>query len=208
MSKTPGRPREFHADHALDAAMRVFWKYGYEGASLRLLTAAMGIDRKSMYLAFGDKAALFGKILRRYSELQLGFLPEAMENLPLPQFVDALFETALAFYSDKRHPATCMSLHGFAMGEDNQDVLSVLKEWRRWVQKQYQLRFDRAQREGEIAGNACPADLARYLAIIMAGLAVQAANGATPTELKRCAQMFRERMPFPSRPWHYSPRGE
>src|SRR6187431_1625810 len=71
MRKQPaalGRPREFDVDEALDRAMGVFWRKGYEGASLPELTAAMGINRPSLYAAFGNKESLFKKALGRYVE--------------------------------------------------------------------------------------------------------------------------------------------
>jgi len=63
-----GRPRKFDADQALDAALTVFWRKGYEGASLQDLTAAMGISRPSLYAAFGNKESLFRRVLDRYAE--------------------------------------------------------------------------------------------------------------------------------------------
>jgi AcrR family transcriptional regulator len=63
-----GRPREFDADEVLDRALDVFWRKGYEGASLSELTEAMGINRPSLYAAFGNKEELFRKALDRYAD--------------------------------------------------------------------------------------------------------------------------------------------
>jgi Bacterial regulatory proteins, tetR family len=68
-----GRPRAFNIDKALDRALRVFWEKGYEGSSLSDLTEAMGINRPSLYAAFGNKEALFRKALARYVEGTMAF---------------------------------------------------------------------------------------------------------------------------------------
>jgi AcrR family transcriptional regulator len=75
---TKGRPREFDADEALTAALRVFWSKGYEGASLSDLTEAMGITRPSLYAAFGNKEALFCKALDLYEREKLAYVSEAL----------------------------------------------------------------------------------------------------------------------------------
>jgi AcrR family transcriptional regulator len=63
-----GRPRAFDVDKALNRALRVFWRKGYEGASLSDLTKAMEINRPSLYAAIGNKEELFHKALERYAE--------------------------------------------------------------------------------------------------------------------------------------------
>ena len=61
-----GRPRGFDEDAALEAAMRVFWEKSYEGATIADLTEAMGINRSSMYAAFGAKESIFHRVMKRY----------------------------------------------------------------------------------------------------------------------------------------------
>ncbi len=63
---SPGRPRSFDKEKALDAALQVFWRKGYEGASMADLTSAMGIEKPSLYAAFGDKEQLFLQVLDHY----------------------------------------------------------------------------------------------------------------------------------------------
>src|SRR5258705_59374 len=69
-SEIKGRPRAFDIKKALDQAMLVFWQKGYEGASLPDLTEAMGINRPSLYAAFGNKEALFRKALSRWDSVR------------------------------------------------------------------------------------------------------------------------------------------
>src|SRR6202020_977184 len=73
-----GRPREFCVDEALTAALRVFWRHGFEGASMNDLTEAMGITRPSLYAAFGNKEALFHKALDLYERDKLAYVGEAL----------------------------------------------------------------------------------------------------------------------------------
>src|SRR5919204_2338880 len=74
-----GRPRSFDADTALDRALDVFWRHGYEGTSLADLTAAIGINKPSLYAAFGNKEELFGKVLTRYLDGPGGYAAPALD---------------------------------------------------------------------------------------------------------------------------------
>ena len=74
-----GRPRAFDTDKALDCALQVFWQKGYKSASMSDLTEAMGINRPSLYAAFGNKEELFRKALDRYCSGPAGYVREALD---------------------------------------------------------------------------------------------------------------------------------
>src|SRR5690625_3440083 len=90
-----GRNREFDVDQALDAAVCVFWRKGYEGVSYTDLTQATGVERPALYSAFGNKEELFRQVLARYYEHYLDYFPAALE-LPTSREVAAhlLFRSA------------------------------------------------------------------------------------------------------------------
>ena len=196
-AKTPrGRPRGFSQDDALDAAMRVFWKHGYEGASLHDLTAAMGINRSSMYAAFGDKETLFRKVLSRYTDGHLSFVPKALEKPTAKESIQALFKGAIAFLSDESHPRCCLSVQGLATGEESEPVRASMVTWRKTGQLAIRERLMRARADGELPAEANVADLARYISTVWEGLTVQAASGASRSELARVVDLVMKALPF------------
>src|SRR5580658_6953315 len=80
LQKRTGRPRGFNEDKAPDRAMHVFWRKGFEGASINDLTAAMGLQPASLYKAFGNKRALFEKALARYLAGPVAFVHDALSE--------------------------------------------------------------------------------------------------------------------------------
>src|SRR3982751_4547831 len=107
-----GRPRSFDADRALDQALKVFWSKGYEGTSLPDLTTAMGINRPSLYAAFGNKESLFRKAVERYAEGPAGYVGEALELPTARAVVESLLEGAVRLLSDRKHPSGCLMVQG------------------------------------------------------------------------------------------------
>src|SRR6185312_13908821 len=89
-----GRPRAFDAERALDKALRVFWRRGYEGASLPELTKAMGINRPSMYAAFGNKEQLFKKAVDRYCEEPAAHFEECLSAPTIREAAERLIRGA------------------------------------------------------------------------------------------------------------------
>src|SRR6201982_3561550 len=97
-----GRPRGFDENAALEAAMRGFWEESYEGAVLSDLTYAMGINKSSMYAAFGDKAGLFRRAMERYREGPMRYMREALEKPALRDAVADLRHSTVFFLSQAR----------------------------------------------------------------------------------------------------------
>ena len=183
-----GRPRAFDADRALDRALRVFWRKGYEGASLPDLTKAMGINRPSLYAAFGNKESLFKKALERYASGPAGYVARALEAPTARAVVEQIFDGAIDLVSDPKNPRGCLMVQGaLACGKDADSVRKDLIARRSAGECALRQRFDRARAEGDLPPDADPADLARYVTTVLHGLSVQAASGVPRDALRRVA---------------------
>jgi AcrR family transcriptional regulator len=191
-----GRPTSFSTDHALEAAMRVFWQKGYEGASLTDLTRAMGINRSSIYAAFGDKEALFQKALKRYTKGPMGWVESALQKPTARESIRALLEGSVAFLSDTTHPRCCFSVQGLATGEEGESVRLSMIDWRKAFEQIVRERLKRARHDGDLPKTVRPTDLAKYIGTIWTGLAVQAASGATRSDLSRIIDLALKTMAF------------
>jgi AcrR family transcriptional regulator len=180
----PGRPRAFDADRALDRALAVFWRNGYEGASLPALTRAMGINRPSLYAAFGNKEALFRKAVERYARGPAGYGRKALEKPTAREVVEALLQGAVALLTKPQNPGGCLMVQGaLACGENSSRVRDELASRRAADVAAIRRRFQRAIDEGDLPARADASGLARFVATVMHGLAVQAASGASRKEL-------------------------
>jgi len=181
-----GRPRAFDTGKALDAAMKVFWCKGYEGASLSDLTKAMGINRPSLYAAFGDKESLFRKVLDRYDKGPAAYVQEALNQPTARAAVERLMEGAAALGTASSNPRGCLFVQAaLACGDGAEAIRNDLILRRDAGEKAVRLRLKRAQAEGDLAPDANPSDLARYVVTVVQGIAVQAASGAAREELRR-----------------------
>src|SRR5207248_10400802 len=102
-----GRTRQFDVDEALDRALDVFWARGYEGATLPELTRAMGVNRPSLYAAFGNKEQLFRKALERYQTGPMSFLTEALRLPTARALVEAIFSGLVRMPRDRHKAPAC-----------------------------------------------------------------------------------------------------
>jgi AcrR family transcriptional regulator len=173
------RPREFDVDAALCAALNVFWKQGFEGASLTDLTRAMGITRPSLYAAFGNKEALFRKALDRYYEMSMGFIDPALAEPTLRRAIEKLLYGYADAFTGNAHPAGCLATNGaLACSEAAEPVRLELVARRDAAEVALRARLTRARAEGDLAPRSDIAALSSYLMAIIQGMSVQAASGA------------------------------
>jgi AcrR family transcriptional regulator len=185
-----GRPRQFDIDQALDAALLLFWRHGYEGTSMTALTKAMGINVPSLYAAFGNKEALFQKALQRYLQNPASYLPKALEEPTARRAVEKLFQGAINMVMNPRHPDGCLLVQGALVSSPA--AASIRKELslrRKAAEAAVRRRFERAIAEGDLPANVNAAQLARYILTVLWGLSVQAAGGATRAQLKAVVQL-------------------
>lgn len=191
-----GRPRAFDIDHALDCAVRVFWRKGYEGASLRDLTKAMGINRPSLYAAFGDKESLFRRVIEHYVEHTAPHVKEAMNETSSRQVVERLLQGTIDLTTNPKNPRGCFIVQGaLACGDAANSVRQEMIARRHQLEITLRNRLERSVMEGDLPVDVNPTDLARYVAAISHGIAVQAAGGATRRQLKPIVRIVLDAWP-------------
>jgi AcrR family transcriptional regulator len=192
MKKPPsqlGRPRAFDIEKAMDIALRVFWEKGYEGTSLSDLTEAMGINRPSLYAAFGDKEALFRKVLDRYAEGPAAYVREALKEPTARAAIERLLRGTVDLATSPGNPQGCLMVQGaLACGDGANAIRQELNSRRAEGDTAIRERLERAKSEGELPLGVDAGELARYFTTVVHGMAVQAAGGASRDELLRVAE--------------------
>jgi AcrR family transcriptional regulator len=194
-----GRPREFDLDEALDRALQVFRRNGYDGSSVAELTEAMGINPPSLYAAFGNKEGLFRQALDRYAVRRTAYWDEALSAPSARGMVEALLRETALFLTGECDPPGCLFVRtAVSCGETEEAIRKELASRRAAGELAIRERLERAKSEGALPPSVNPSDFARYIATVLEGMSVQAAGGATREELLRVADMALRAWPSPS----------
>lgn len=184
VKKSRGRPRVFDMDDALEKALQVFWKRGYEGASIAELTEELGINKPSLYAAFGNKEDLFKKVLQRYALGPVSFVTDVVNQPTARAVAERFLEEAAEALTSAQNPKGCMIVQGaLSCGKESENVKDLLIGFRNGYESMLAARFEKAKADGDLPDSVVAKDLAKYLAVLHQGMSVQATSGATKQEL-------------------------
>jgi AcrR family transcriptional regulator len=183
-----GRPRAFDADAALDRAMDVFWRHGYEGATIAQLTEAMSINPPSLYAAFGSKEGLLKAALDRYSEKRDAWMDRVVSAPTAHEVAERFLMEHADAQTDPANPPGCLLVQGgLACGTGSENVPFELAARRTHTEDQLRERFVRAKADGDLGASVDPVTLARYLSAVTSGMCVMASSGANRETLREIA---------------------
>src|ERR1700728_2792620 len=172
-----GRPRAYRPELALAQARDAFWRDGFAATSLDDLSAATGMNRPSLYAAFGDKQALYIKAYASYrAELRERFRPLFLAEGTLRDKLRRILDAALDLYSSgEAGPRGCFTV--LTASSDvvaDPEIRAIVVEALNGIDEGFARLFAAAVEKGELPGDADPARLARMAAATIHSLSVRA----------------------------------
>jgi AcrR family transcriptional regulator len=185
-----GRPRQYDPERALADAAKVFWAKGYAATSLDDLAAATGMNRPSLYAAFGDKRELYLKTLQRYRDQSRAMSTRLLEDKPsLRVFLRRFYDAALDIYFAGGEAARgCYSISTApAQATMDPPVQAFLAESVGSTDAFLCTLIRKARDRGEIAANAEPLALAQIATATLHTIAVRSRAGVPRRELEALA---------------------
>ena len=185
-----GRPRSFDEQEVLQQVQAAFWKGGFEGTSIEDLSGATGLNRPSLYGAFGDKHALYIQALRQYREATLAAGRKILEDAPtLRTGLEDVYRAAIRIYLGDDDGRGCF-ISSTAPPEAVRDTsvrreLAVMNDG---LDDMFEARIARARAEGEACIDLPPAEAARIASAVLHSLSIRARGGTSKRALHALAQ--------------------
>jgi AcrR family transcriptional regulator len=192
----PGRPKAFCEKEALMKAVEVFAMKGFENASLKDLTSAMGINRFSMYSTYGNKEELYVKAMQTFNDARKERIVTLLEGETVRESVERMLRDIVLRFTDEGHGVCFVTQGPITSDEVSDDTRQLLSRRRAEVEQAIEQRLKDAVKNGELPKGTSPADHARYYAVIIQGLALQAQHGGTFEELNRVVDVVMSEWPI------------
>ena len=187
------RTKEFDCDRALESALRVFWRKGYEATSIQDLVDATGVNRASLYETFGTKRKLFRKALDRFAGSKHNVAQATAGMEPGMARIRAALELAAA--QTVKDGRGCMMVNAIVerAGQDR-EMRRIGARTRARLEEFFAGSLAEAERRGEIRRGQDPTALARFLTNALFGLRVVAKTGAEAEEIRAIVRTTLERI--------------
>ncbi|MWC31174.1 TetR/AcrR family transcriptional regulator [Paenibacillus sp. MMS18-CY102] len=168
------RPREFDEQQALSAAMQVFWEKGYEATSISDLTASMGIQRPSLYAAFGGKKELFEAVLHKYTQISLTYTQNLLKSASTAREAVQIYLQGIIKGGDGGGPNFgCLCMNTMVeLAPHDQSFAHLTKSYQLRITELLQQTIEDGIRKGELASSLNAVTVARALTVTAVGLAV------------------------------------
>ena len=184
--KRRGRPRAYEPDVALGKALDLFRKEGFAATSLDDLSAATGMNRPSLYGAFGDKRELFIKSYQRYREdARAAMAGIFRDELPIRQRLARIYAVALDIYLSGDSPRGCFTVMTAASeAVSDPEIRAMVLEGLAELDKAFAACFRRAKEKGELPASADPAVLAQIASATIHTIAIRARAQTPRKELE------------------------
>ncbi|NWG91970.1 MAG: TetR/AcrR family transcriptional regulator [Parvularculaceae bacterium] len=182
-----GRPRRYDPEAALDAVLEVFWRAGYSAASLEDICLATGMNKPSVYAAFGDKRALYLRAINRYREISREQMREVFTRAaPVREILRSAYAKALdLYYSGHDTPLGCFMVGAVvndAVGDP--EIRSALDEGLRQFDRAFARSIERAQEAGEISAEKDPETLGKLATAVLYYLSARSRAGESRATLE------------------------
>ena len=184
--KRRGRPRAYEPNVALGKALALFRKGGFAATSLDDLSAATGMNRPSLYGAFGDKRALYIKSYQRYrDDARAAMIDIFREEMPIRQRLQKIYAVALDIYLSGESPRGCFTVMTAASeAVADPDIRAMVLEGFAELDKAFAACFRLAKEKGELVGSADTTVLSQLASATIHSIAIRARAGVPRKELE------------------------
>jgi AcrR family transcriptional regulator len=189
MTKQRGRPKLYDATSALEAAATVFWSKGFSGTSLDDLSAAMDMNRPSIYRAFGDKESIYRQALDQFaSHMEEGFRRTLLHEPDIRVGLKKFYREALEIYTSGDSALGCMVMctapaAAVSHPEVQADLLSVIQE----IDAKLLVRVEKAMADGQVNKTQDAKLLGKLIQAVLHTLAIRARAGESKASLRKFA---------------------